>query len=422
MLKFNDENNLIDFDPRYMRNRYVMIRKGMLEKTALGAAEFLGWNDSLLDYDFTEVDNIIKTIENFKAKAKLMIVIGIGGSYLGSKAVYEAMNGQDLNSEYKLMFVGNNISSDYLAQIYAYCWDNDFVVNVISKSGTTLEPAIAFRIFKELIVKKYGEDQLKERIIITTDPVNGALREFANKNDITSFSIPKDIGGRYSVFSPVGIVPLAFAGFAVKDFIRGAILAAKENFIESNDNIAYNYAVNRLLLNTTASKKIENYVVYEPSLKYFCEWLKQLFAESEGKDGKGIIPTSMTFTTDLHSLGQIIQDGPKIMFETVFNVRDAKFNLHIPLEEDDFDGLNQYTKYGLNDINQKAVSGVISAHVQGEVPNLFFEIEKINEHNLGYLMSTMMYACAYSSYLIKVNPFDQPGVEFYKKEIHKNLE
>lgn len=421
MIKFDDSNKIIEFDPRYLRNRYLMIKKGIDEKTLPGSKEFTGWIELLDNYDFNYLDTIETTVKNFQSKAKLMIVIGIGGSYLGSKAIYEAMKGLDLHPEYQLMFVGNNLSADYLNEIYEYCWQNDFVVNVISKSGTTLEPAIAFRIFKELLIKKYGEDSLKERLIITTDPDSGALRSFANDHQITAFDVPKDIGGRYSVFSAVGLVPLAFANIQIKDLLRGAIKAHHENFTELNNNQAYEYAIDRLMLHTAAQKKVENFVVYEPRMQYFCEWLKQLFAESEGKEGHGLLPTSMTFSTDLHSIGQMIQDGNKFLFETIFDFKGVKHDIKIPFDESDFDGLNKYTKYTLNQIQEKALQGVVKAHVSGDVPNLIFEIDHIDETHLGYLMSMMMYACMYSAYLLKVNPFDQPAVELYKKEVNNML-
>ncbi|MDF9867787.1 glucose-6-phosphate isomerase [Bacilli bacterium PM5-3] len=420
MIKFDSSNSLSNLNYNDHTNKLKNIIDKMKDGSAKGS-EFLGWSKMFFNYDFSLLDNINETTRLLNKKANTMLVIGIGGSYLGTLAIDEALTGRGLNSSKKLIYAGHNISSDYLSEIYEYCQNNDFVINVISKSGTTLESALSFRIFKQLLIDKYGEEALKDRLVITTDAKKGSLRQIASEYQSISFEIPNDVGGRYSVFTPVGLVPLSFIGIDIKKIIEGACLAAKDFYQYDKYNTAFDYAINRYH-QYESGKSMEALVVYNPSFASLIEWYRQLFAESEGKDGKGLFPVGCIYSTDLHAVGQFIQDGPEIGFETVLKINNSKKKLDIPMSKDDYDNINRLTKYSLDDINSIITESVISAHSQnGVTPNYVLELDELNEKSLGYLMSFMMYACAYSAYLLDVNPFDQPGVEIYKKEIKKKL-
>lgn len=381
--------------------------------------DFLGWLDLPDIFDKSEVERIEKTAKKIRSDSEVLVVIGIGGSYLGARAVIEALTSQMYNfkNKLKIFFVGNDISSTHLNDVLEICKNKDFSVNVVSKSGTTTEPALAFRFFKNLLEKKYGNSEAKSRIYCTTDARKGKLKELAVQNDYEQFVIPDDVGGRFSVLTAVGLLPIAAAGLNVKRLLEGAKSA---NFnLKNSDlevNSCYRYAALRNILHSKG-KLVEMLVSFEPDLAMFNEWFKQLFGESEGKCEKGILPTSAIFSTDLHSLGQFIQDGSKILFETFIKIKEPKSNLHIESDPINFDGLNFLANQNVNDVNAKAFEGTILAHSNGNVPCLVLEIEKLDEFNLGYLIYFFEKACAISGYVLGVNPFNQPGVETYKNNM-----
>ncbi|MEG0340228.1 MAG: glucose-6-phosphate isomerase, partial [Oscillospiraceae bacterium] len=347
-------------------------------------------------------------------------VIGIGGSYLGARAVVEAVKGSLYNETCtdtpQIFYVGNSISSTYLQDVLSICEGKDFSVNIISKSGTTTEPAVAFRIFKQLLEKKYGKDAAKERIFATTDKARGTLKELATKEGYETFVVPDDVGGRYSVLTAVGLLPIAAAGIDIDKIMQGAA-SAREAFAKCNaDNDCYRYAAARNIL-YRKGKSVELLACYEPSFAMMNEWFKQLFGESEGKDNKGLFPASVIFSTDLHSMGQFVQDGSRIMFETVIDVKNAAKELFIEKSEENFDGLNFLSGQNMSVVNRKAMEGTILAHTDGKVPNIVLEIDSLDEQNIGYLIYFLEKACAISGYMLGVNPFDQPGVESYKKNM-----
>ena len=420
MIKFDSSNSKIIVDYQKNAPKLKSIIASMEDGSALGSA-FLGWNKQLLTNDFEEIEQIYQTASFLESKAKTMLVLGIGGSYLGSLAIDQALNGKSLSKAKRLLYAGYDISSENFSEIYEYCQNNDFVINVISKSGTTLETAVSYRLFKKLLIDKYGENKWQDYVVITTDQKTGALRQIANEQKIKSFVIPHDIGGRYSVFSAVGLLPLAFVDIDIKALLEGATLAAQDCFKVSGDNAAFAYALNRFEQYNNGLS-VEALVVYNQNLRFLIEWYKQLFAESEGKNKKGLFPTGLVYSTDLHSVGQFVQDGSTILFETIIKFKKTKQQIMIPYDKDDYDNLNRLTEYSLADINEKIITGAIEAHShKGDVSNYVIELECLDEKNLGYLMAFMMYACAYSAYLLEVNPFDQPGVEVYKKEISKLL-
>lgn len=375
--------------------------------------DFLGWVE--LKFDEVELSRIKKISEDIRNRSDYLIVIGIGGSYLGAKAVISALT-HTFNSS-NVIFAGNNLSPDYLNDLLDYVKGKDICLNVISKSGTTTEPAIAFKVLKEYMIDKYGIDEARKRIYVTTDKAKGILREEATKEGYETFVVPDDIGGRYSVLTPVGLLPIAVAGIDIDKLLEGAKDGIQDyKSIENND--CYNYAIIRNIL-YKKGKKIELLVNYEPKLHFFTEWWKQLFGESEGKDGKGIFPAGVDYTTDLHSMGQYIQEGERHLFETVINVekpyRDVLF------KEESEGSLVYLNGKTLNEVNHKAMEGTMIAHVNGKVPNLIINIEKIDEYNIGKLIYFFEKACGVSGYLLGVNPFNQPGVEAYKKEMFRLL-
>lgn len=395
------------------------------DKSGLGN-EFLGWVNLPTDYDKAEFDRIIKAAERIKANSEVLIVIGIGGSYLGARAAIELLTSPFYNNMKKdtpeIYFVGNNINPTYLNQVIGLCDGKDFSVNIISKSGTTTEPALAFRVFRELLIKKYGKDGARERIFATTDKARGTLKELSDKEGYETFVIADDVGGRFSVLTAVGLLPIAVCGADITAIMAGA-KAAQEGLCSTDlsKNDCYRYVAYRNAL-YRKGKSVEMLVSYEPAFTMMAEWFKQLFGESEGKDQKGIFPSSATFSTDLHSLGQFIQDGSRIMFETVVDIKKPKKDFFIEADKDNFDGLNFLSNQAMSIVNNKAMQGTILAHTEGGVPNLVLELDEINEFEFGYMVYFFEKACAISGYLLGVNPFDQPGVESYKKNMFALLD
>lgn len=386
--------------------------------------EFVGWLNLPTNYDKKEFDRIKKAAKRIRKNSEVFVVIGIGGSYLGARAVIESLTSnfanmmpKEIRKSPQIFFVGNSISPNYINELIDCIGDKDVSINVISKSGTTTEPAIAFRIFKEFLEKKYGKEEASKRIYATTDSSKGALRKLADEEGYETFIIPDDVGGRFSVLTPVGLLPIACAGLDIDAMMQGAADACEE--FKSSDlktNDSYQYAVVRNVLHRKG-KDIELLVNYEPQLHYVGEWWKQLYGESEGKDNKGIFPAAVDFSTDLHSMGQYIQEGKRILFETVLNVENAKREITIDEVDVDLDGLNYLAGKTVDFVNKKAFQGTLLAHTDGNVPNLIVNIPKLDEYNFGYLVYFFEKACALSGYILGVNPFDQPGVEAYKKNM-----
>ncbi len=389
------------------------------EKSGLGN-DFLGWLDLPVNYDKEEFARIKAAAKRMQEDSDVVIVIGIGGSYLGARAAIEALKGMMYNAKKKktpdIYFVGNSISPAYLQDIISLCEDREFSVNVISKSGTTTEPAVAFRVFKALLEKKYGKEGAKRRIYATTDRAKGTLKELSDREGYETFVVPDDVGGRFSVLTAVGLLPIAVAGCDIDRLMEGAA-AAREAFAGcSLENDCYRYAATRNIL-YRKGKAVELLACYEPNFTLMNEWYKQLFGESEGKDGKGLFPASVVFSTDLHSMGQFVQDGARVMFETVVDIKTPQQDLFIEKSADNFDGLDFLANQNMSVVNRKAMEGTILAHTDGGVPNVLLEVDALDEYNLGYLIYFFEKACAISGYLLGVNPFDQPGVESYKKNM-----
>ena len=394
-----------------------------LEEGTGAGNDFLGWVSLPTDYDKKEFDRIKKAAEKIKADSDVLVVVGIGGSYLGARAAIELLSHTFYNKLSKedrkapeVYFAGNSISGTYLAHLIQVIGDRDFSVNVISKSGTTTEPAIAFRIFKEMLEKKYGVEEARKRIYATTDAAKGALKKLSTEEGYETFTIPDNVGGRFSVLTPVGLLPIAAAGISIDDLMAGAREAQNDYKAEFKNNDCYKYAAVRNLL-LRDGKSIELLINYEPKVHFVAEWWKQLFGESEGKDGKGLFPASVDLSTDLHSMGQYIQDGQRILFETLIDVVSPDADVVIPFDEADLDGLNYIAGKGMNFVNQKAMEGTQLAHVDGGVPNIRIAVPKMDAFNLGYLFYFFEKACGVSGYLLDVNPFNQPGVEAYKKNM-----
>ena len=383
--------------------------------------DFLGWIDRPVDYDKEEFERIKKAAEKIRSNSDVLVSIGIGGSYLGIKAVDVACDSY-FNSDRKtqIIYAGNQISGQYMVELLDYLKDKDYSLNVISKSGTTTEPAIAFRFLKEAIEEKYGKEGARERIFATTDRAKGALKDLATKEGYETFVVPDDIGGRFSVISAVGLLPLAVAGIDIDEFMAGFADGREKYTLKSMENDAIKYAAVRNMLHE-AGKDIEVLVNYEPKLKYVAEWWKQLYGESEGKDGKGIFPASVNNTTDLHSVGQMIQDGKRNLFETVIEVENVDKDIEIKTDADNLDGLNYLAGKKMSYVNKQAMEGTAMAHVEGGVPNIRVKIEKVNERTLAELFYFFEIAVGVSGYMLGVNPFDQPGVEAYKKAMFKLL-
>lgn len=391
--------------------------------------DFVGWLNLPTEYDKKEFARIKKAAKKIKKESDVLVVIGIGGSYLGARAVIEALTNTFYNllpekqrKFPQILYAGNNLSANYITDLIDYLGDKDFSVNVISKSGTTTEPGVAFRIFREILENKYGIEEARSRIYVTTDKERGALKTLSDSEGYERFVIPDNVGGRYSVLTAVGLLPIATAGIDIDKLMEGARIAQERyNDPELKYNDCYKYAVIRNVL-YKLNKNTEILANYEPKLHYFTEWWKQLFGESEGKDNLGIFPAGVDFTTDLHSMGQYIQEGRRCLFETVLSVKNADSNITINIDEDNLDGLNYLVGKDLDFVNKKAMEGTIKAHVDGDVPNIKIEVDKLDEESMGELIYFFEKACAVSGMLLGVDPFNQPGVEKYKKNMFKLLE
>ena len=418
-----------DIDNKEIK-QYEKIVKDIHEKLHKEKEEennFVGWIDLPTNYDKKEFARIKKCAKKIQSDSEVLVVVGIGGSYLGARAVIEALtnsfeNKKDDKRIPQVLYAGNNLSPNYMRELLDYIQDKEFSINVISKSGTTTEPAIAFRLLRKLLEDKYGLEEASKRIYVTTDKEKGALRELAKMENYETFVVPNDIGGRYSVLTAVGLLPIAVAGIDIDKLMEGAKFAQERySDAEIKYNECYKYAVARNILYKT-SKNVEILANYEPKLYYFTEWWKQLFGESEGKSRKGIFPAGVNFTTDLHSLGQYIQDGKRMLFETVINIKNDKDKIKITPDEDNLDGLNYLSGKTIGYVNKKAMEGTIEAHVGGKVPNIIITINELNEENIGELIYFFELACAVSGNILGVNPFNQPGVEEYKKNMFRLLE
>lgn len=390
------------------------------QKKGLGN-DFVGWVDLPVNYDKDEFERIKKAAAKIKNDTDIFVVIGIGGSYLGARAAIDFLKSPNYNALPKdtpdIYFTGNSISSTALAELLKICEGKDISINMISKSGTTTEPAIAFRVFRELLEKKYGKDGARDRIYCTTDKAKGTLKQLADKEGYQTFVVPDDVGGRYSVLTAVGLLPIAVAGADIDALMQGAACAREELMsTELSENDCYKYAAIRNIL-YRKGKSVEMLVSYEPSFTMMSEWWKQLFGESEGKDNKGLFPASVVFSTDLHSMGQYIQDGSRIMFETVVQIEKPKYELTIGTDPENVDGLNFLSGKTVDFVNKKAFEGTVLAHTDGKVPNVVLNIPEVNEKELGYLIYFFEKACAISGYTMCLNPFNQPGVESYKKNM-----
>ena len=414
---------IADHEVEAMKPLAEAAAKTLTEKTGAGN-DFLGWIDLPVDYDKEEFVRIQKAAEKIRKDSEVLLVIGIGGSYLGARAAIEFLGhsfanvvSKEIRKSPEIYYVGNSISSTYIKHLIDVVGDRDFSINMISKSGTTTEPAIAFRVFKEILEKKYGKEEAAKRIYATTDKAKGALKNLATEEGYETFVVPDDVGGRFSVLTAVGLLPIAVSGADIEKLMEGAAAGRKEA-LENDfaENGALQYAAIRNIL-LRKGKTIEVLANYEPSLHYVSEWWKQLYGESEGKDQKGIFPASVDLTTDLHSMGQFIQDGNRILFETVMNVETSKEEIIINEEPVDLDGLNYLAGKTVDFINKSAMNGTILAHTDGNVPNLIVNIPEQNEYYLGQLFYFFEFACGISGYLLGVNPFNQPGVESYKKNM-----
>jgi len=407
----------------YMEETVKIMHRMLHDKTGPGN-DFLGWVELPVNYDKQEFSRIKKAADKIKSDSDALVVIGIGGSYLGARAVIEALSHSFYNLQDKgkrqtpeIYFAGNNISPKYLSDLLSILEGKDISVNVISKSGTTTEPAIAFRIFKELMEKKYGKEGAASRIYATTDKEKGAMRKLAEAEGYETFTIPDDVGGRYSVLTAVGLLPIAVSGINVDTLMEGALSAYNQyNNEKLQENECYQYAVVRNIL-YRKGKTTEIMVNYEPSLHYFTEWWKQLYGESEGKDHKGIFPAGVDFSTDLHSMGQYIQDGLRNIYETVINVEKTADDITIKEDSENVDGLNFLAGKTMDFVNKKAMEGTLLAHTDGGVPNLVINVPELSPYYMGSLIYFFEKACGMSGYLMGVNPFDQPGVEAYKKNM-----
>lgn len=393
--------------------------KVLHDKTGLGN-DFLGWLTLPTDYDKEEFARIQAAAKKIQSNSDILIVIGIGGSYLGARAAIEFLQSTFYNNKKKdtpdIYYVGNNINPSYLQEVLAICEGKDISVNVISKSGTTTEPALAFRVFKKLVEDKYGKEGAKDRIFATTDKAKGTLKNLSDTEGYETFVVPDDVGGRYSVLTAVGLLPIAVAGCDIQALMDGAAQAQKDYMADFENNDCYKYAALRNIL-YRKGKSVEMLVSYDPNFVMMSEWYKQLFGESEGKDNKGIYPAAGVFSTDLHSMGQYIQEGSRILFETVVDIKKPKQDFFLEPDAENLDGLNFLTNQNMSVVNRKALEGVILAHTEGGVPNMILELDDTSEKSLGYLIYFFEKACAISGYLLGVNPFNQPGVESYKKNM-----
>ncbi len=418
VLPFISEDQILQMEPQ------VKLAHDMLHKKSGPGNDFLGWLDLPSSYDREEFSRIRKAASKIRKDSDVLLVIGIGGSYLGARAAIELLSHSFANIASKkvrkspqILFCGNSISATYLADLFDLLEGRDVSVNIISKSGTTTEPAIAFRIFRAFMEEKYGKDEARKRIYATTDKARGALKGLADEEGYETFVVPDDVGGRFSVLTAVGLLPIAVAGIDIREMMKGAkdaSLAYKKPSV--TQNACYRYAaVRNCLLRSGYTTEIM--VNYEPSFHFMTEWWKQLFGESEGKDGRGIFPAGVDNTTDLHSMGQYVQDGQRILFETVVSVEKARRSFAIPNDKDNLDGLNFLSGMDMNEVNRKAMQGTVLAHVDGKVPNLILSVPELTAYWFGQMVYFFEKACGISGYLLAVNPFNQPGVEAYKKNM-----
>lgn len=422
MIKFDSSHAFIKEDEILAYQEKVTERHQMIiNKTGKGN-DFLGWVDWTQNYDKEEFSRVLSVAKKVKDKAEILLVCGIGGSYLGARAAIEMIQGLYSKNKTEVIFIGNTFSSTYFKQIEEYIKDKSVVLNVISKSGTTTETAMAFRMLKMMMEERYGKEECKERIIATTDKARGTLKELATKEGYETFVIPDDIGGRYSVLTAVGLFPLAIMGIDIERVMAGAQKAVEDcSIADLKKNSAYQYAVARRVLQNHG-KDAEMLVTYEPQMTMVAEWWKQLFGESEGKDGLGVLPCSANFSTDLHSLGQFVQEGKKILFETLLLVETPTLDGTFPKTEDDQDGMNYLAGKSLDWVNKMACKGTLEAHeITGNVPNLILTLPDMSDYTFGYMCTFFFRACAMTCYLLDVNPFNQPGVEVYKKNMFRLL-
>ncbi len=420
-VKLNLENTGIDNHEIITYSDKIKKIHRELIKSTEDKTKFTGWMDWPDSYDTKELEKIKKIAQKVKRDSDVLVVIGIGGSYLGARAVIEALSNSFNKSKPEIIYVGNNLNAEYINEIIDYISDKEISINVISKSGKTTEPAIAFRIFRNLLEDKYGVDEARKRIFVTTTKRKGALYKIAMQEKYVKLSIPENIGGRYSVLTAVGLLPMAVAGINIDNLLKGAKFAQDyycNEDIKHND--CFKYAIARNIL-YEREKNIEILASYTPKLFYFTEWWKQLFGESEGKNYSGIYPTGVTYTTDLHSLGQYVQEGRRNLFETVININKSKTDLIINYDDEDLDELNYIAGKNLSYVNKKAMEGTIKAHVDGDVPNIVINIDYLDETAMGQLIYFFEKACAISGMLLGVNPFDQPGVEKYKENMFELL-
>ncbi len=417
MIKLQLNNQMNDKVIESYQKDVTRINKMIDEKTGPGN-DFLGWVDWPVNYDKEEVERILEDAKYVRDHFDILVVCGIGGSYLGARCALEALNGLKSDDKLEIIFMGQTFSPNYVSQVLKYLEGKNFAINVISKSGTTTETSISFRLLKELLERQVGKEKAKKAIYATTDREKGALKTLCNQEGYATYVLPGNIGGRYSVLTAVGLFPLAAAGIDIKAMLNGAEEArsAYDND-DLKNNICYRYAVTRDYM-LRHGKPVEMYVTYEPQMTQISEWLKQLFGESEGKEKKGLFPASATFSTDLHSLGQFVQDGTPLLFETILNVLTPNSDVKIPHDDADLDGLNYLEGKDLAFVNQKAFEGTLKAHVEdGGVPCNVIYIDKLDAKTLGHLFYFFMRACAMSAYLLDINPFNQPGVEIYKKNM-----
>ncbi len=428
-IKLNLENSGVYEKDILKYSQKVFDIHNKMNENADNNEEFLGWVNLPTKYDKKEFEKIRQAAQKIRKDSDVLVVIGIGGSYLGARAVIESLTHTFFNmipvekrKAPKILYAGNNLSPKYINDLIEAIGDLDLSINVISKSGTTTEPAIAFRIFREILENKYGIQEARKRIYVTTDKSKGALKKLSKEEEYETFVIPDNIGGRYSVLTPVGLLPIAVAGIDIDKLMYGARLAQEKY---NDDNLKYNdcykYAVARNVL-YERNKLIEILVNYEPKMHYFTEWWKQLFGESEGKEEKGIFPAGVDFTTDLHSMGQYIQQGRRDIFETVISINKYNSDITIKTDGDNLDGLNYLAGRKLSYVNEKAMEGTVEAHVSGLCPNIILEMEDLSEESIGHLIYFFEKACAVSGQILGINPFNQPGVEEYKKNMFRLLE
>lgn len=408
-----DENLLKEYQAQ------VKTINEMIENKTGAGNDFLGWVDYPNTYNKEEVERIIKDANYVRNNFDILVVCGIGGSYLGARAVIEALGGLYRQDKLEIIYMGNTFSPNYTSAVLNYLKGKKFAINVISKSGTTTETSIAFRLLKDLLESQIGKEASRKAIYATTDKSRGALKTLCDKEGYATYVLPDDIGGRYSVFTPVGLFPIAAAGFDVKALLNGALKARNEyNNADLANNDCYRYACLRDYMYRKGGKAVELYVQYEPHLIQVSEWLKQLFGESEGKEKKGLLPDSVSFSTDLHSLGQFIQDGTPVLFETIIRVANPANDVTVPHDDMDLDGLNYLEGKNLAFVNEKAFQGTLKAHVEdGHVPCAVMTLDQMNEETLGHMLYFFMRACAMSAYMLEINPFNQPGVEIYKRNM-----